>query len=669
VQQFLLDPHVALVTLTGTGGVGKTRLSLEVAGALRSTFCDGVVFVSLAALPSADLVPQAVLRVLGLMEDGARSAEDILRAALGQREILLILDNFEHVAAASRWVASLLADCHRLKILVTSRVPLGVRGEQQIPIPPLSLPPRYLSDPDTLHEFPAVRLFVERVRALNPHFALIDANAPAISALCTRVDGLPLAIELIAARCKMLSPQALLARLSTVPALDLLSHGPIDLPDRQQTVRTAISWSYDLLAPAERRLFEQLACFVGEWTLEAAEQICADNSDAFSTVLEDLQTLINHNLVVAHPHDDGTTSFVLLEIIREYAVERLAVTDEQERIRHRHAHYYCCYAEQLAPHINTGKQAQVLVDLEQAQDNMRAALAWALHHGMPELVARICVAQHRFWRLRGQFSEAWRWLDPLLTHALPNQQRAKVLHSAGIVAQGQHDAERARLFYEEALQVWRDIGDQIGEALTLANYANILVDQGDYTSGQALLTETLRVFRAQGNTWQVATNLNNIGLIAVYTTDYHQARECYQESLRLYQSLGDQHGAAIVMANLGEICLLEQDYEEAEYFYRESLTTRAMLKNGPGVASMFDMLAHIAAAREQFERAAWLMAFAAHLRVVVGVQKTRGEERANARTAVLIRSHIDRQTIADIEAQGRTLTLEQAVAYALRHTI
>lgn len=665
VRTLLLDTAARLVTLVGPGGVGKTRLAQELVAVLSGAYQDGVIVVPLAPIPSPELVPQAVLQALGLMENGGRPIELIVRAALQGRELLLVLDNVEHVVGAAAWVASLLGDCPQLNVLATSRVPLGVRGEQQVPLTPLPLPPAGLAAPELLRTFASVLLFEERVRALAPSFTLTPANGPAVSALCTCVDGLPLAIELIAARCKVLSPHALLTRFqrtTTGSALDLLAYGSADAPDRHKTLRAAITWSFDLLPPPEQRLFARLGCFVGTWALEAAEAICADEELA---VLDGMQTLVNHSLISVQTRDDEPPAFMMLELIRECAVERLAAGGEAEELRRRHAEYYCATVEQLAPHITSRHQMQVLEELERVQDNLRVALTWAVSHGDDELVARACVALHRFWRLRGQFSEAWRWIHAALRAPLRDSARARVLHSAGVVALGQHDSALAADYLEQALGLWRALGDPLGEALTLANYANTLVSRGNHPAGLQLLSETLPVFRAQGNSWQVATNLNNMGIVAVYLADYNEARERYRESLRLYEALGDQHGAAIVMANLGEIALLEREYAQAELFYRASLAARAALNNPPGVASMLDVLAHIAASTGRLSCAARLAGAAAALRGRIGAQKTGDEEQVGARTDALIREGLPAHTAAANRKAGASLTMEEAVAEAL----
>lgn len=665
VRGLLLSRAAPLVTLVGPGGVGKTRVAVELMAELGGAYRDGAVAVLLAPIPSAQLVPQAVLGALELMEDGARSADATIRAALQGRELLLVLDNVEHLADVAGWVASLLADCPGVTALATSRTPLRVRGEQQVPIAPLPLPPTELDDPELLRAFAAVRLFEERVRALTPGFALTAANARVVGALCACVDGLPLAIELIAARCKVLPPHTLLARLQGAtagPALDLLAHGPVDLPGRHRTLRAAITWSYELLSPAERRLFARLGCFVGRWALEAAEAVCADDE---LPVLDGVQALVNHSLISVGLQDDGPPAFMMLELIREYAVERLAAQGEAEELRRRHAEYYCAFVEGLSPYVTGREQAQVLDALDGIQDNLRVALAWAVAAGADEIVGRACVALHRFWRLRGQFSEARRWIFPALSAPLSDELRARVLHSAGVVALGQHDNARAAAYWEEALGLWRALGDRSGEAITLANYANTLVARGDYVAGRQMLSETLSVFRAQGNSWQAATNLNNIGLADVYLADFAQAREHYRESLRLYESIGDQHGQAIVMANLGEIALLERDYAQAELFYRASLAARAALNNPPGIASMLDVIAYIAASTGQLHRAAHLAGAAEALRSRIGVRKTGDEERTGACTDDLIRKGLPPAEAATAHGQGASLSMEQAVASAL----
>ncbi|MFQ5794790.1 MAG: BTAD domain-containing putative transcriptional regulator [Candidatus Bipolaricaulia bacterium] len=476
VQVRLLDEEMRLLTLTGPGGTGKTRLGLQVVADLIDHFEDGACFVDLAPISDPGLVVSTIAQTLGVKEAEGRPLLDILKASLRGKQMLLVLDNFEQVVAAAPQVVELVAACPQLKVLVTSREPCHVRGEHVFPVPPLALPGSDGKRPlaiERLTQYEAVRLFIERAVAVKPDFAVTDENAPAVAEICIRLDGLPLAIELAAARIKLLSPQALLARLGN--RLKLLTGGARDLPACQQTLRDTIDWSYDLLNTGERTLFERLSVFVGGGTLEAAEAVCigADNLELKMDILDGLASLVDKNLLRRKEQADGEPRFLILETIREYGLERLEASGESEAIRRTHADYYLALAEQAEPKLEGPDQRMWLDRLEVEHDNLRAALVWFEQNGEAEAELRLGGALWGFWHMRGYLSEGRRWLEGALAKGedrdVSASVRAKALHGAGVLTHEQGDYERATVLYEESLDLRRELGDKPGVAILLSN--------------------------------------------------------------------------------------------------------------------------------------------------------------------------------------------------------
>jgi predicted ATPase/class 3 adenylate cyclase/Tfp pilus assembly protein PilF len=575
IRSRLLDEDVRLLTLTGPGGSGKTRLALQAAADLLDDFEHGVTAVFLAPLRDAALVVPTIAGALGLRESGLRPLSEALVEYLQGRRTLLVLDNFEQVVAAALETTSLLAACPAVKVLVTSREALRVSGEHELPIPPLGFPGGGRAPIlDELAAYPAVTLFVQRARAVQPAFALTADNAAAVAEICRKLDGLPLAIELAAARVKLLPPRALSERLAS--RLDLLSRGPRDAPARQRTLRGAIDWSHDLLAKSERALFRRLAAFVSGVSLEAAEVVCGpvvERSGAAVDVLDTLESLANKSLLRPVETEDGEPRLAMLETIREYARERLVESGEADVIWRRHADYFRALAERTEPMFRGGQQPAAVALVGREHENLRAAMTRSLERGEVETAARTAGAIWWFWWVHGHLREGRDWLEKVLAagETLADGLRAKLLNSLGGIAYQQGDWARAVAALEEGLALARRAAnpDELGRALS--NLGMVLSESGDPARAEALFEEALDLDRALGDRRGIAYTLGSLAVMATYRGEYARARPLYEESLALHRELGDVHSVAITLNNIGDMARMEHELDRAEGFYRQSL--------------------------------------------------------------------------------------------------
>ena len=580
VGDLLGQPHLRLVTLTGAGGVGKTRLALQVAADLADDFPDGVYFVPLAAIREPDFVVSAIAQTLRVHESGSLPLNDSLAGWLADKRVLLVLDNFEQILDAAPVVADLLAYCGALKVLVTSRAPLRLHGEQQYRVPPLALPP-LPDEPQPIMDYglqitdyPAVQLFVQRARLVKPEFRLSEANQQAVAEICHRLDGLPLAIELAAARVHLLPPTALLQRLT--PRLALLTGGPRDLPARQQTMRAAIDWSYDLLDEGEKRLYRRLAVFVGGVTLEAAAAVAGEGGtdpDALLSILEGVSSLIDKSLVHHVETLDGEPRFSLLEMVREYGLERLAESRELDLVRERHAHYYLGLALRAAPELWLPQQAEWFARLEAEYPNLRATLEWLIEQGDAEEGLKLAGGIWRFWYMRGYFAEGRHWLQLALNHgqAASPAVRASALYGMANLAFAQGDPPVVHRCLEESMALWKEVGDREGIAAALHVLANMALNQGDYIKARELEEQGLVIDRALNNAVGIARKLQCLGLALFRLGEYAAAHTVLEEDLELLRSLGDRVTISYAQNFLALTLRAEGKYAEARALHESSL--------------------------------------------------------------------------------------------------
>jgi predicted ATPase/DNA-binding CsgD family transcriptional regulator len=654
VCELLRQDDVRLLTLIGPPGIGKTRLAIRAAAELLPDFADGVNFVNLAPVTDPALVSSTVAQTLGVKETQGCSLLQSLQTHLQNKRMLLLLDNFEQVIEAAPVLAGMLSASPHLKLLVTSREVLHLSGEHNFPVPPLSIPP-VLAPQDLLGrlaplpmlqlaEYEAVQLFIQRATALKPDFALGEDNAYAIAEICRKLDGLPLAIELAAARIRYLSPHAILERLKD--RFRLLMGGPRDLPARHQALQATIEWSYDLLNEHERKLFRRLAVFRGEYTLQAIEAVCNTEEDTGVEVLDTVASLVDKSLLGPRlaggqrsvPVEAGEARFVMLETIHEFAREKLQESGEAEAVQRRHALYFLALAERAEPKLHGPEQVAWLDHLEAELDNFRAALEWAYYNDIDiKLGLRIASALSTFWNRRGHVSEGQEWLSRLLSKAreagvdrseegalsmagtlyalgflvamrrgdfmsarplveesiklykqLQAGKRTKGLSESlnllGIVVSRFEGMAARRRLHEEALQIARETGDIWSIARSLYQLGHVARLSGDYALAHSMFEESLLLFQESGDKFNIGLALIGMGQIAEYRGDYQTARRLYEESLAIYRELGDKWGIVGALISLSSAALHQKDYSAARSFSEESVAAAKQL-GGPGIVA------------------------------------------------------------------------------------
>jgi non-specific serine/threonine protein kinase len=657
----LATPGVRLVTLTGAPGIGKTRLALEVARQLAPRLPGGVAFVDLAPLTDPAQVLPAVAQALGVRDLPGQDLLETVPAALGERETLLLLDNFEQVLPAAGTVARLLDLGAGLAVLVTSRAPLRVGGEREFPVPPLGLPGAGTAEERLAA--PAVALFLDRARAVRPDFVAAESVAEVVAELCVRLDGLPLAIELAAARVRHLPPPMILRRLGS--RLDLLVGGR-DAPPRHATLRHAIGWSYELLAPEERALFRRLAVFAGGCTLEAVRAVVAEEAEERG-LLDDLAALVDNSLVQQEPLDDGEARFRMLETVRQFALEQLQATGEADAIARRHAAYYATLAEMAERALTGPEQAVWLERLEREHDNLRGALGYRLGTGEAEAALALAATLGRFWERHGYALEGLDWLRRAI-EAAPDAApalRARALNAAGNLSRSRGDYPTALTCYERTLALRREAGDERGVAMALNNLGVVAKDQGDYARARAYLEESLVLKRRLGEQRGVAVTLNNLGLVAKTQGDLATAEAALAEGLDHFRDLGDAWGQALTLNNMGALAAAAGDYERALALHKTSLASWRAMGEKWGVAESLEGLARAAAALGAPVAAVRLLAAAHRLRQETGFPLPPDERSGVEQLMAGLRETLRPATFAEAWAAGEAWSYEQALDAAL----
>jgi non-specific serine/threonine protein kinase len=685
VRDLLIGGHRRIVTLTGPGGVGKTRLAIRLAAGLADHFADGVCFVPLAAVADPSLMLHAVATALKVGPHQAATGDCPWLAglldALRDSQMLIVLDNAEHLATAFPHIAALLAGCPALRVLVTSRVRLHLSDEQEYAVSPLPIPPSALTA-EAAGDAPAVALFLERARAVRPTFSLTAANIAAVVDICRRLDGLPLALELAAARIAHLSPAALLDRLDR--RFSLLTGGPRDAPARHRTMRDAIAWSVDLLDATERSLFARLAVFAGGCTIEAADAVCrgrglgvggqGKNADSSLTpdsrpltpdVLDGISSLLDKNLLRRVDDGDGEPRYAMLETIREYGQERLAASGEERAIRGAHADYVLALAEQAEPHVFGPSQVAWLNRLEAELPNLRAALSWLREQRRAEDGLRLAGALWQFWWRRGYLREGRTWFATFLATSMRRAPvRVRALIGAGELASWQKNHEQAAAWFAEAAELARELGDEWGVAMALRGLGTVAIERGEPEQADALLDESFARFQDLADTWGAGRAKNMQGVAALTLSDYSRAAVCFRDSLAMFRECRDWWYVSVALEGHGMVALIRGDNERARRAYADSLAMASARGDRTEIAWSLIGIAGVAVADGQAERAAILLGASAALRRALGARLQPIEQSLHDRIEAAARASMGAVAFLGARERGSALPFAEVVAEA-----
>ena len=665
IENLLRREDIRLVTMTGVGGAGKTRLAQAVAERALQDFSDGVFFVELAAITNPELVASTIAQTLGAKEAGGKPILEVLKDYLCEKQMLIVIDNFEQVTDAAPNIAELVSAAN-LKILITSRVLLHLSKEREFIVPPFALPNNTAQiSLDELSNYEAIKLFVERARNVKPNFALREDNAKSVTEICSRLDGLPLAIELAAARVKILSPRAILAKLEN--RLKLLTGGARDLPARQQTMRGAVEWSYDLLNEDEKTLFRRLAVFAGGFTFEAAEAVCG-GSDLL--ILDLITSLVNKSLLVAKEQADGEQRFRMLEVVREYALESLEKNNEAEAMRRSHAAYFLALGEEAEPHLTGAESVKWLNRLEDEHDNLRDALAWLLENDA-EMAARLAAAIRTFWTNHSHLTEGRKWLKAALERGSQNAPAAvrfRLLNGLGLAARQQGDYLAARKVYEEGLAAGRAANDLRQIAQSNKGLGRVAYPQGDLMAARKFTEKGLAINRRLDDKLGIAASLNLLGELSRTKGDNAAARPLQEESLAIFRKLGNKEGVCGTLNNLAAIAYGESDFAAARLHYAEALGLAQELGEKIILSYSMDGFAALVAESGESERAAEVAGAAERLRESIGFETEPADRRFRDAYLAKLKTKMDEAAFANLYEQGRRLKLEEAVALCLKET-
>ena len=665
IRDFLVG--VRLLTLTGPGGVGKSRLALEAARRAENLFPDGVAFVGLAPLGDAALVVPTIAGTLGLKEAEGKSAREAIHDHLRERRFLLVLDNLEHLLEVVPEIVALVEDCQGLTVLATSRAPLRVRGEQEYPVGPLGMPdPSRTPLVGAVAGTPAVELFVDRAKAASPAFELTEANAAAVAAICWRLDGLPLALELAAARARFLGPTALLSRLDRA----LEAGGARDLPERQRTMRSTLDWSHDLLHVPEKELFGRLSVFAGGWTLEAAEDVGAAGSVEAEDVLALLGNLVEQSLVVAEGAADGTVRYDMLEPVRQYALEKLEESGEDEDTRQRHAAFYLGLASEAGPGLKGQDQPIFLGLLETELGNLRAAISWSIGRGEAQRVADSAWTWWTYWWLSGHLIEGRRLMLEALASdpEMSPTARARLLTLSATLGQAIGDFESSRQANEQSMELFRELGDEDGLYFAMGTGGLIALGQGRPEEALSMLEGSgERRLELFGDRWSASAMFGFSATVALGLGDGARARRLAERALSLAREVGARELVAVSLPTLATTARSDGDLALAARLFEEGLVLSAEIGDRTNVAYYLESLAEISASQDRLERSSRLWGAAAALleAIEVIVYPHAADRTLYDRQMAAARQRLGEQAWEEARQEGRAMTLEEAVGYAL----
>jgi predicted ATPase/transcriptional regulator with XRE-family HTH domain len=671
LRRVLLAAETRLLTIIGPPGVGKTRLAMQIASEPGEEFPDGVFFIALAPLRDPSLVAGTIAQVLGIQETVGCTIVEVLQANLRDRQMMLVLDNFEQIVDAASFVLELLMACPRMKVLITSRVALRVPGEKQFLLAPLTVPdPASLPDLGTLSRFASVALFLDRAKAVQPAFHLTQENASSVVAICAHTNGLPLAIELIATLTPLLPSQSLLERLDN-SGLMMHLDSRRGVPARQRTLHDTIQWSFELLKPHEQTLCARLAVFTGGFTLEAVETVCGNTGGSLPLnqipAYSVLNSLLSQSLLKRESDADGETRYTMLEMIHHFMLEKLEERGEVGEMRRRHALYYLELIEKAAPNFFGAEQIWWLNRTEREQDNLRAAIQWTLEQSELEMAMRLCISMP--WKIRLHLGEARRWLEQLLTAArggrLPPSLLASILNEVGDVAYLQCDYAGSRSAHEEALTLARETDNKRAIAFALYGLGNLAINQGTYDWAAVLSDECLPLAWEVGDKWLAAMTLTLLGEMARLQGDYETALTRYAEGLAVLRQLGDKFFIAILLDNQGQVLWHQGNSDKAAEIFAECLTLAKQFDNARQMALSLERLAKVAVARKQPEKAVRLLGAAGNMRQSAGVPMEAFDLPEYERIVADARHQLGEVAFDPVWAEGRAMSSEQVVEYAL----
>ncbi len=672
IHAYLLDNEIRLVSLIGPPGIGKTRLSLETASTLLANFPDGVFFVALAQLEDPSLLLSTILKALGYIEARNLPASQQLMEGIGSKCLLMVLDNCEHlIDHVTPLVSELLSTCPQLKIMTTSRESLRLPGEWIYNVPALAAPDAGLSiEADAATKFPALALFAERARAVQPEFVLNADNVDAVSSICAKLDGLPLAIELIAARIRWMSPQALLERLND--QFILSAEGMRSTSTRQKTLQDAIAWSHNLLSQAEKELFAQLSVFSGGWMLEAAESVWSGGGVEVAELPDLLARLADKSLVLIDQSERGKTRYGMLETIRQYAGQKLLESGNATQVWNRHLEFFLQLAEEANPKLRGPDELIWFERLEREHDNLRAALSWALKSQNAEAGLRLAGKMSYFWFVRGYVMERIGWLEKVLAHCQggSDSSRAAALRWLGgmlLWSEG-GSLERAFLLLEESLALYRQLDDKEGTAWVLNLQGINAMIRGDYKKAEQLYGESLVLRRDLGHPWSIAQTLQNIAPLEIQQGDLLSAKNHAEETLALFQQAGDQRGVARTYTDLGIIARMNGDFERSTTLFTQSLSKLWLVRDRWSAAFVIESLAVLAIAQDTPKRAAQLFGAADGLREMIGLPLLISERKEHDENISVLRKQLEEDIFVNLWTQGASMTLDQAVDFALQES-